>query len=88
MTLKYLLPKEYALLREMTGKRHGLLELNVVVRSPVHQIKHLVVQMLDFVVDIGFSVAFVIRRYVWQPHISLGVRGICAIHHSRSRGAG
>lgn len=36
MTLKHLLPKEYALLSKMTGKCHGLLELDVVVCSPVH----------------------------------------------------
>lgn len=33
---KYLLPKEYAHLCEMTGECHGLLELDVVVRSPVY----------------------------------------------------
>lgn len=40
---EYLLPKEYAFFSEMTGKRHGLLELDVVICSSVYQIKHLIV---------------------------------------------
>lgn len=75
---KYLLPEEYALLGEMTGERHRLLKLDVVVRGAVHEVEHLVVQILDLVVNVGLGVAFVVRRHVRQPHVPLGVCGICA----------
>lgn len=61
----------------MMGERHGLLELDVDVRGTVHEVEHLVVQMLDLVVNVGLGVAFVVRRHIRQSHVPLGVRGVC-----------
>jgi hypothetical protein len=72
-----LLPEEHTLGGQRLGQHHRLLQVHVVVRGAVDQVKHLITKLVGAFRHVRLVVALVVGCHVRRPHVPLGVHGIC-----------